>query len=88
MRTLVAMLAGLAIGIAAGVAVGYAAWHHDHAAPAMPTFGHGRCTPSARQRVQDLDNMPQGAARLVRSEWETSMTRHQLDDVEACESER
>jgi hypothetical protein len=87
MRTPIAVLAGLAIGAAGGVGVGYAAWHHDdETAPA--TTSAGRCTPSARQRVEDLNNMSQGLARIVRSGWETSMTRHQLDDIEACEADR
>jgi hypothetical protein len=88
MRTVIAVLTGLAIGAAGGVGVGYAVWHrHETAtAPALPSFG--RCTPSARQRVEDLDNMPQGVARIVRNQWETSMTRHQLDDIEACEAQR
>jgi hypothetical protein len=87
MRTLFAALAGLAIGGAGGVGVGYAVWHHDdETAPAITSAG--RCTPSARQRVEDLNSMPQGVARIVRSQWESSMTRHQLDDIEACEAER
>jgi hypothetical protein len=87
MRTAVAVLAGLAIGGAGGVGVGYTVWHdHDETAPAITSAG--RCTPSARQRVEDPDNTSQELARIVRNQWETSMTRHQLDDIEACEAGR